>query len=346
MSAPIPLRPDVNASRNAAVASLVRASISTGLRTLDRSYGGPEKSWPGDRDVELILRTPQTPTSTTNATALAHVSTSFLSALVPFSASAALIDRSLKLSFNGAASISMPTLTLPLADFVGQGKPIPVVQGTSASGVTLEPHKLATIVPLTGEMLRTNAEAIVRQVLLDNVGPSLDAAMFSNAAAVPDLRPGGLLNGIAALTPSSGTNKAEAMTDDVAALATATAAVSGNGQIVLVAAPAQSVALMMRPPGAVPFPVLMSAALPAKRVIAIAARALVSAFDAPALDASRESAIHLADPAAELVDLGGILAQPVKSMVQTDSVALRLRLPCAWALRSPSALAWLDNVVW
>jgi hypothetical protein len=49
-----------------------------------------------------------------------------------------------------SAAFSVPTLTMPLADFVGQGKPIPVAQGTSSSGVVLEPHKLAVITPLSG----------------------------------------------------------------------------------------------------------------------------------------------------------------------------------------------------
>ena len=43
----------------------------------------------------------------------------------------------------------------------------------------------------------------MRQVLLVNVGPALDAAMFSDTAAVTEERPAGLLNGIAALTPTA-----------------------------------------------------------------------------------------------------------------------------------------------
>jgi hypothetical protein len=343
---PIPLRPDINASRAAAVMSLSRAAISTGLRALDRNFAGP--AWPHDRDVELVLRAPTTPTSTVNAAALARVAYSFLAALVPVSAAAALISRSLQLSFDGAASIAMPSLSLPLANFVAQGAPIPATQGTSGT-ISLAPFKMATIVTLTGEMLRnSNAEAIVRQVLLDNTGPSLDGALFSNAAAVADLRPPGLLNGIAALTPTAaGPNQAELMVRDVAKLATAVAPVAGNGDVVLVAAPAQSVALRVYTwAGGMPFPIMSSASLPPGRVIAVAARALVSAFDAPAIDASRETAVHMASPASELVDIGGVMAYPVKSMTQTDSVALRLRLPCGWALRSPTALSWMDGVTW
>jgi HK97 family phage major capsid protein len=168
---PIPLRPDVGAMRAAAAASITRASIATGLRTLDRGYAGHEKAWPHDRDVDLLLRAAMTPTSTTSASALIRVAYAFVDSLIPVSAAAALISRSLQLTFDGAASISIPNLTLPLADFVGQSAPIPVVQGNSTGTISLEPHKLATIVPLSGEMMRnSNAEAIVRAVLMDNIG--------------------------------------------------------------------------------------------------------------------------------------------------------------------------------
>ena len=109
----------------------------------------------------------------------------------------------MELTFNGAAAISIPSLTLPLVDFVAQGTPIPAIEGTSAA-INLEPYKMAVITSLSGEMLRgSNSEPIVRQVLLVNVGPALDAAMFSDTAAVTEERPAGLLNGIAALTPTA-----------------------------------------------------------------------------------------------------------------------------------------------
>lgn len=242
VQAPVPLRPDRDAMRAAAVTSLTRAAIATGLRTLDpANYAGHDKAWPNDRNIDLVLRAPSSPTDTVNAAALATVATAFVAALVPVSAAAGLIARGLQLSFNGAVAINVPGLVLPLADFIGQAKPIPAVQGTS-NAARLDPYKLAVIVALTGEMMRnSNAETVVRQVLIDNVGPSLDAAMFSADAGVAEERPPGLLHGITALTPAAAGTKAETMVDDIAALAAAVAPVAGNGQIVIVAAPAQAV---------------------------------------------------------------------------------------------------------
>jgi hypothetical protein len=125
-----------------------------------------------------------------------------------------------------------------------------------AQGTTLNPHKLAVISTLTGEMIRySNAEAMVRQVLIESTGPAIDKVLFSANAAASD-RPAGLLNGITALNPEGivGT-KAETMIDDLQALATAVAPIAGNGNIVLVAAPAQAVAITMRAPRMIDWPV-------------------------------------------------------------------------------------------
>jgi hypothetical protein len=46
------------------------------------------------------------------------------------------------------------------------------------------------------------------------------------------------------------------------------------------------------------------------------------------------------------VTSGGTVATPVGSMFQTDSVALKLRWPISWALRTSNAVAWIANVNW
>jgi hypothetical protein len=54
----------------------------------------------------------------------------------------------------------------------------------------------------------------------------------------------------------------------------------------------------------------------------------------------------MADPAAEVVDVGGVRASPVGSTYQTDSVALRLRWPISWALRDARGISWMTGVNW
>jgi hypothetical protein len=190
----------------------------------------------------------------------------------------------------------------------------------------------------------TNAELLVRTALLASVGPSLDLALFSSAAGVPGVSPPGIMHGVTSLTPTTGGGLA-AMVGDVAALADGVASVAGNGGIVLIAAVKQSVALQMLPPGGCPYPVFASSVFPAGMVIAVAPMALATIVAAPAIEASQSAAIHEFDPAAPIVDIGGVAAHPVRSMFQTDSVALRFKLPCSWAMRGPG-VAFVAPTTW
>src|SRR5262249_11190499 len=196
---------------------------------------------------------------------------------------------------------------------------IPVRSAATSAGTSLHPYKLAVMAVLTGEMMRhSSAEDLVRQVLIESTGPGVDKVLFSANAAVAGERPAGLLNGIAGLTPAAAGAKATAIVDDLQALAGAVAPVAGNGNIVLIASPDAAVALVLRLPAAVQWPVLTSSSLAARTVIAVATSAVVSAVEgAPAIEASTVPAIHMADPAAPIVDIGGISAQPVMSLFQT-----------------------------
>ena len=91
--------------------------------------------------------------------------------------------------------------------------------------------------------------------------------------------------------------------------------------------------------------VLASNALPKGMIIAIATNALASALDPPRLDAGPMVTLHEADPASPLVDIGGVLAAPIRSTYQTDTQALRVRLPVSWALRAPG-VAWMTATTW
>jgi hypothetical protein len=340
---PIPLRPDPAAIAETAVSSLVRAVIASARRSLDPRNAPDE--FADDRGVNLVLRGPVAPTTIANTQALATIAVSFVASLVGTSAAAALIARSLRLTFDGAALIGIPSLTLPHAAFVAEAAPIPVVQGTSAPGSVLEPYKLAVICNLAGEMIRnSNAEAFVRQVLLENVGPSLDAAMLSAAAGVAGVRPPGILNGITALTPTAaGSSAFDAMVSDLEKLVAAVAPVAGNGGVVFVCAPAQALAIMLRAEN--PPAVLSSSTLAAGTVIAIATQALATVIDAPTIESSPDATVHMFDPAFPIADVGG-MASPVASVFQTDSVSLKFRQPIAWSLRSPIAVAWLSGATW
>ena len=354
MNAPrrgIPLRPDPDALARAAATSIVRAAICISRGELEKPARPAEiarRDYADDRGgLDFVLKAAVSPTSVANAPALTQIGQAFLDVLRPVSAGADLLSRGIGLSFDGNASIAVPGLSLPTAGFVAEGAPIPVVTAPVSAGPTLNPFKLAVITTLTGELLRSsNAEVLVRQVLAEATGPALDSALFSAAAATAD-HPAGLLAGIAALTPSAAGEKWQNLVDDLQALATAIAPVAGNGDIAIICAPAQAIALRLRVPSELSWPILTSASLAAGVVIAIAASAVVSAIDGPPqIDASQHAELHRDTTPAEITTAAGTIAYPVGSLFQTDAVGLRLRWPLSWGLRSPSGIAWMSGVNW
>jgi hypothetical protein len=322
-----------DAARDAAVCLLVKEVIHQGRSLLDGHWSS---------------RAATSPLTTASALALSQVTAAFVSMLTPFSAAADLLSRTLALDFNGAAQVSIPAISLGSASFVGEGLAIPVRQYTTSAGPTLKPYKLATISSLTGEMLRSsNAEQLVRQVMIESVGPSLDSVLFSNAAGVPDVSPPGLLNSVTPLTAAPAGAKSEAMSDDLINLVGAISPVANKSSVVIVTHVKQATAIALRSSGQFLHAVLASNSVPEKTVIAIAANGIASAVEgSPAIDMSREGVLHMETNAAPLVLGDGTVAVPQRSLYQTDSVGLRLKWPVSWAVRDSRAIAYMENVVW
>jgi HK97 family phage major capsid protein len=344
-------------AREAAVRSLSRSTIAIGRAAFEPRAAGEiaRKAWGSDaaRDVTaLVQRAVSAPALTTTtgwAAELAHVTLEFLDSLVGQSAAADLLSRGLQLTFEGNQTINLPTMAQTPAGFVGQGKPIPIVQYTTASSVKLEPHKFAVATTLTRELLTSaNAEPIMRATLAHAATLGLDAALFSANAGTVD-QPAGLLNGISPTTASTSTILGDAMLLDISNIGGAVARVAGSN-IAFVAAPEQALAIALN---AGDFDddylVLATSALAKGTVLAIAVNALASAFDpVPEITSAIESAsMHMdGSSPADIVTAGGAVAVPTTNVFQTDRVALRMRMPCAWALRAPGAIAFVQSVVW
>jgi hypothetical protein len=252
-----------------------------------------------------------------------------------------VLDQSIKASFDGAYSISVPGVSLPAAGWVGEGLAIPVVQGTSSSGATLTPSKLAAIIALTNEMVSgADAENIMQQVLLENIGASLDLAFFSSAAAVAGVSPAGILNGAISVTPATGQG---IMAQDIGNLAQALAPVSGNSPIIIVAAAKQAAiikAVAIDPP-----PVYASNALAAGTVVGIVPAAIASANGTPNIAVSKQTHLHMAAPASDIVTSPGVVGAPARSLFQTDSIALKYTQELSWAKRG-AGVAMITGATW
>ena len=354
----VPLRPDWASYRERgtmeAMATLTRSVLvaaNSKLNPNEVTASFVRRHW-GDGELERIapvLRAASAPATTSQpgwAAELAQTTTlAFLANLVPLSAGADLLSRALSLSFDGAAVINIPNVSTPVCDFVGQGAPIPVVSGTSGVQASLSPAKLAAIVVVTSELLASsNAEALVRQALLDAVAPSLDRRLFDTNAAVADLRPAGLLYNKVALTASTDADRVTAMIEDLSALAAAVSAYAGNGGLAFIAAPKQAVAASI---GLLnfPYPLLTSTSLAAGTVICVATNAVVSALGAVQIDLTKAASLNL-DTAPAAIAAGGVMPSPTVVTFQNDTVGVRLRWPISWALRNSAAIAFVSGVTW
>jgi HK97 family phage prohead protease/HK97 family phage major capsid protein len=289
---------------------------------------------------------------------------SFMETLMPKSVYPRLSAKGLTLTFGRNGKISIPTraITPSIAgSFVGEGQPIPVRQG-AFTAQTLTPKKMAVITTWTREIDEQSVPAIeglLRNAIQEDTAISLDTVLLDNGAATL-IRPAGILNGVASLTPTAG-GGFTALVGDIkqvsGALLTAT---KGNVRSpVWLMNPQQVMSAGLTPApgvGAFPFqdqinngnlqgwPIIDSGTVPLGTVIALDAADFTSVGgDAPRFEISDQATLHMEDTTP--ADVGGSVT-PVKSMWQTDSLALRLILPVNWTIRRPGVVAWVQGVTW
>jgi hypothetical protein len=205
----------------------------------------------------------------------------------------------------------------------------------------LNPHKLALISVLTRELMESsNIEAAVEDAFSKASGAALDAAFF-DANPESAARSAGMKYNNTALTPSAATDFWQAAFEDVAALINAIGPVAGPGPYFLIGSPGRAVAMGLRfnidPSVARQIQIFGSTAM-GNDLAAIAPNAIVTAASAtPEVEMARAAALVMDDTAPGAPGTTG----PEKSVFQTDSVALKVRWPVSWALRSPLGFAWM-----
>lgn len=299
-----------------------------------------------------------------------QVVTDFMDTLLPKSVYPRLAALGLGLTFGRNGRIIIPTRSLTPAiagSFVGEGQPIPVRQGHFTSQ-TLVPKKMAVITTWTREIDEHSVPAIeglLRNAVQEDTAISLDSVLLdANAATL--IRPAGILNGVATLTPTAG-GGFNALVGDIkqvsGALLSATAGNLRTPAWLMNPQQVNSAGLTPAPGvGIFPFraeidagrlggwPIIDSGTVPMGTVIAIDAADFVSVGgEGPRFEISDQATLHLEDTAP--ADIGGagsppVVAAPVKSLWQTDSLALRLILPINWTIRRPGVVAWVQGVTW
>jgi HK97 family phage prohead protease len=282
----------------------------------------------------------------------------------PLSAAGARYD----LGRNGTLKLPTRTTSNQLSgQWVGEGLPKPVKR-LSLTTKDLKPHKLAVISTFTEEMAMYSTpaiEGIIRQAMTDDTQESLDAYLI-DAVAESASRPAGLLNaanGPVTVPPSAAATASAAMVADLKGLI---AAIVGNGggtaiQVLMNPAQAMGIGFAQTTTGDFVFSgtdeagrkfnvsFIVSRTIPAAKVIAVEAADFATATgDTPRFAVSNEATLHEDDAPGPISTVGtpNTVAAPIRSLFQTDSMAIRLSLYVTWIMRRTGMVASVNPVIW
>lgn len=348
--------------RSAVVNAVAFASNKAPEEVLERLYGN-------DEATGIIVKAAVAPATTTTSGWAAELvntaMTEFLETLRPMSVYPELAAAGGgRLSFGpnqGAIKIPARAPTPSIGgSFIGEGAPIPV-RRLALTSATLSPKKLGVITTFTREIARYSTpaiEGILRNEILADTAITLDSILLDNVAG-DAIRPAGLLNGVTALTATTGGGQA-AILADIRKLRAPFDSANNGTNLVLLMNPAQEVGLALTPAAdgqlgwtssvLSRYKIITSTAIPVGRVIMVNAGDFVTATgDVPEFEMSNEATLHMEDSAPLAIGTAGspaTVAAPVRSLFQTATMGLRMLMDVSWSLRRPGAVQWIDGVTW
>lgn len=275
----------------------------------------------------------------------------------------------MNLQFQGFSNIYLPTRDETAGNLAGEfrkeGDPIPVKKLGFKSKV-LSPKSLGVISHFTQEMLdrsTPNIEQIVRAAMVQDTAEALDTA-FLGAAAADAVKPAGLQAlAVAADKNASSGSTVENIHNDLAAMVkrlaghklgspTATRWVMNPAQFYTLKLARNAMGVYLYPEtGAnnlLGFPVVISTNVPAGVVFLVDASQIAFAGGMPRFAASTEATLHESNPAAAIVDNGATatVAQPVRSLFQTNTLALRATWELDWDIVRSGCIQALTGCTW
>ena len=271
-----------------------------------------------------------------------------------------------RITFGGASTIKIPGREADPtmdADFLGEGDAIPVKAGALMSK-TLKQQKMACIGAYSQELIERSTPSIVeivRNMILRDTAIKLDTAFLSNAAK-SDIQPPGMQTLCKSNIDGSGMTTVDGT---MAVIKDAIVAMSVNhlgARPVWIMHPsvAWSLQMMTNAVGAAAFPemasgtlvgipVVTSTTVPSALIFLIDCAEIVFAYDGPRFSASDQATLHMASPAAPISagtgDAGAQeVADPVRSLWQTDSQAIRTIWHLTWDQMRDGAVVVIDKV--
>jgi HK97 family phage major capsid protein/HK97 family phage prohead protease len=325
--------------------------------------------------ARMVTKAAVVPASTTTSgwadTLVQTVMQDFIDALHPFSIYPQLARLGSSFTFGRNGIISMParssTPTLAGA-FVLQGNAIPVKQA-AFSAITLTPKKMGVITTMTREISEHSTpaiEGIIRQAILDDTAVSLDTILMDNTAASAT-RPQGMQNAAgAAITATSGGGIA-ALIGDLKALVGAllTNTLGNIRSPVWIMNPGDALAMALTQAAAggdLPFrdelsrgvllgyPVVRSTVGTTDTIYLVdAADFMTATGDVPRFDVSDQAVLHMEDTSPAAISATGTpntVAAPLRSLFQTDTMAIRMIMDVNWAWRRTGMAVWSTSMTW
>ncbi|WP_028229353.1 phage major capsid protein [Paraburkholderia ferrariae] len=233
--------------------------------------------------------------------------------------------------------------------WVGEASPMPVT-AAAFNRIYLTHTKIAALAVLSEELIRFSnpaAEAMVQADLLKAASKGLDLSFLGNAAAVANVSPAGMLNGVTAFA-ASGTTWLSVITDVQALLAPFIALNYDVTSAVIVMQPslALSIGQLRNALGGQCFPnldmeggtllgirvITSNNAAPGTMTLFIQDEIYLSEDAAPQIDLSKEASIIMDSAPASAS------SAPV-SMFQTGQVAIRVTQMINWQLRRSAGAA-------
>jgi HK97 family phage major capsid protein len=346
------------------------------LEVLSERYGENEISTQTKAVFDVITRTATAPADTTTsgwASQLVQTSIQgFFGALMPNSVYPALAAKGSTFTFGRNGTITIPSrVSTPTVagSFVAQGGAIPVRKGAFTS-LSLTPKKMGVISTLTREIAEHSTpaiEALIRQAIIDDTSVAIDTILLDSTAA-DTTRPAGLLNGITAATGGSATGSTmAALLTDLRALTSAL--ITGtNGNVrnpVWLMNPGDVLAAQLTPAvaggGEFPFkqeltggtmlgyPVIASTNVTQDMVVLLDAADFVTVTgETPRFDVSDQAVIHEETTPGAIATgtTAGVVAYPVRSLWQTDTLGIRMILDINWALRRTGIIKHVTAINW
>jgi len=246
---------------------------------------------------------------------------------------------------DGSLSIPFRDISDSLAgDWIAEGDAIPVKQDKFGT-VKLAPQKMGVITTFTKELMKKSTPAIeglVKAHMISDTQDVLDKT-FLDANAATAVRPAGLEAGAGAtnIVASTGATVGDIEKDIQGVFERFSALhMGGTGVVIMNPARKRGLSFKQNALGQYPFRgenildgfnIITSTNVPADKVYFVDDKALAFGLEQGVeFDVSTQATLVMSAPASAISDGTTVAAEPIRSMFQTDTIAIKQTLALTW----------------